>query len=134
MYAQLVETGTKGVKTLEQMSPQERAWQEKINAGVKVEPKDWMPDAYRKTLVRQISQHAHSEYVGMLPESNWIGRAPTLKRKAILMAKVELLDVTNVVKRRCQQHVKGFDVSNENLKMWAIWPRLAKKALFTGIQ
>jgi len=89
MYAQLVETGIKGVKTLEQMSPQERAWQEKVNAGIKVEPKDWMPDAYRKTLVRQISQHAHSEYVGMLPEANWIGRAPTLKRKAILMAKVQ---------------------------------------------
>ncbi len=89
MYAQLVETGIKGVKTLEQMSLQERVWQEKVNAGIKVEPKDWMPDAYRKTLVRQISQHAHSEYVGMLPEANWIGRAPTLKRKAILMAKVQ---------------------------------------------
>jgi len=89
MYAQLVETGTKGVKTLDQMPAQERAWQEKINAGIKVEPRDWMPDAYRKTLVRQISQHAHSEYVGMLPEANWIGRAPTLKRKAILLAKVQ---------------------------------------------
>ena len=70
MYAQLVETGTKGVKTLDDMSAQERAWQERVNAGIKVEPKDWMPDAYRKTLVRQISQHAHSEYVGMLPESD----------------------------------------------------------------
>ena len=93
MYAPLVETGigkeAKGVKTLDEMSPQERAWQEKINAGIKVEPKDWMPDAYRKTLVRQMSQHAHFEYVGMLPESNWISRAPTLKRKAILMAKVQ---------------------------------------------
>ena len=55
----------------------------------KIEPKDWMPDAYRKTLVRQISQHAHSEVVGMLPEANWISRAPSLKRKAILMAKVQ---------------------------------------------
>jgi len=89
MYAQLVETGTKAVKTLDQMEPQERAFQEKLNAGIKVEPKDWMPVAYRKTLVRQISQHAHSEYVGMLPEGNWITRAPTLKRKAILMAKVQ---------------------------------------------
>ncbi len=89
MYAQLVETGTKAVKTLDQMEPQERAFQERINAGIKVEPRDWMPDAYRKTLVRQISQHAHSEYVGMLPEGNWITRAPTLKRKAILMAKVQ---------------------------------------------
>jgi ring-1,2-phenylacetyl-CoA epoxidase subunit PaaA len=54
-----------------------------------IEPKDWMPEAYRKTLVRQISQHAHSEYVGMLPEGNWITRAPTLRRKAILLAKVQ---------------------------------------------
>jgi len=55
----------------------------------KVEPKDWMPERYRRTLIRQISQHAHSEIVGMLPEGNWITRAPTLKRKAILMAKVQ---------------------------------------------
>jgi ring-1,2-phenylacetyl-CoA epoxidase subunit PaaA len=55
----------------------------------KIEPKDWMPKAYRKTLVRQIGQHAHSEIVGMLPEANWISRAPSLKRKAILMAKVQ---------------------------------------------
>ena len=54
-----------------------------------IEPKDWMPEAYRKTLVRQISQHAHSEIVGMLPEGNWITRAPSLKRKAILLAKVQ---------------------------------------------
>jgi len=54
-----------------------------------IEPKDWMPYAYRKTLVRQISQHAHSEIVGMLPEGNWITRAPSLRRKAILLAKVQ---------------------------------------------
>ncbi|RYF92254.1 MAG: 1,2-phenylacetyl-CoA epoxidase subunit A, partial [Chitinophagaceae bacterium] len=54
-----------------------------------IEPKDWMPEAYRKTLIRQISQHAHSEIVGMLPEGNWITRAPTLKRKATLIAKVQ---------------------------------------------
>ena len=89
MHAQLVETGAKAVKTLDQMAPLERAFQEKINAGIKIEPKDWIPEAYRKTLVRQISQHAHSEYVGMLPEANWISRAPTLKRKAILMAKIQ---------------------------------------------
>jgi ring-1,2-phenylacetyl-CoA epoxidase subunit PaaA len=89
MYAQLVETGAKAVKTLDQMEPQERAFQEKLEAGIKVEAKDWMPEGYRKTLVRQISQHAHSEYVGMLPEANWITRAPTLKRKAILLAKVQ---------------------------------------------
>jgi ring-1,2-phenylacetyl-CoA epoxidase subunit PaaA len=61
----------------------------KIDRGDFIEAKDWMPEAYRKTLVRQISQHAHSEVVGMLPEGNWITRAPTLKRKAILLAKVQ---------------------------------------------
>ncbi len=61
----------------------------KIDRGDFIEPKDWMPEAYRRTLVRQISQHAHSEIVGMLPEGNWIGRAPTLKRKVILLAKVQ---------------------------------------------
>ena len=61
----------------------------RIDADRKIEPKDWMPAAYRKTLIRQISQHAHSEVVGMLPEGNWITRAPTLKRKAILLAKVQ---------------------------------------------
>ncbi len=61
----------------------------KLARGDFIEAKDWMPEAYRKTLVRQISQHAHSEIVGMLPEGNWITRAPTLKRKAILLAKVQ---------------------------------------------
>ena len=61
----------------------------RIDAGDFIEAKDWMPDDYRRTLVRQISQHAHSEIVGMLPEGHWIGRAPTLKRKAILLAKVQ---------------------------------------------
>jgi ring-1,2-phenylacetyl-CoA epoxidase subunit PaaA len=61
----------------------------KLGRGDFIEPKDWMPEAYRKTLIRQISQHAHSEIVGMLPEGNWITRAPTLKRKAILLAKVQ---------------------------------------------
>ncbi len=60
-----------------------------IDADGRIEPQDWMPDSYRKTLVRQISQHAHSEIVGMLPEGNWISRAPSLKRKAILIAKVQ---------------------------------------------
>lgn len=60
-----------------------------IAADSRVEPRDWMPEAYRKTLVRQISQHAHSEIIGMQPEANWISRAPSLKRKAILMAKVQ---------------------------------------------
>ncbi|MDN3903631.1 1,2-phenylacetyl-CoA epoxidase subunit PaaA [Arthrobacter sp. YD2] len=60
-----------------------------IAADARVEPRDWMPEGYRKTLVRQISQHAHSEIIGMQPEGNWISRAPSLKRKAILMAKVQ---------------------------------------------
>jgi len=64
-------------------------FQAKIDAEEKIEPKDWMPEAYRKTLVRQISQHAHSEVVGMLPEANWITRAPSLKRKLALLAKVQ---------------------------------------------
>src|SRR3954469_22267631 len=64
-------------------------FQTKVDHEIKIEPKDWMPDAYRKTNIRQISQHAHSEIVGMLPEGNWISRAPSLKRKAILIAKVQ---------------------------------------------
>ena len=64
-------------------------FQEKIDNDIKIEPKDWMPDEYRKTLIRQISQHAHSEIVGMLPEGNWITRAPSLRRKAVLLAKVQ---------------------------------------------
>lgn len=67
----------------------EKAFQDKIDQEIKIEPKDWMPEAYRKTNIRQISQHAHSEIVGMLPEGNWISRAPSLKRKAILLAKVQ---------------------------------------------
>ena len=59
----------------------ERDFQAKIDADIKIEPKVWMPDEYRKTLIRQISQHAHSEVVGMLPEGNWITRAPSLRRK-----------------------------------------------------
>src|SRR5574339_1238238 len=67
----------------------EKIFGNKIDNETKIEPKDWMPDAYRKTNIRQISQHAHSEIVGMLPEGNWISRAPSLKRKAILLAKVQ---------------------------------------------
>lgn len=67
----------------------EHKFQEKIDKEIKIEPKDWMPDEYRQTLIRQISQHAHSEIVGMLPEGNWITRAPNLRRKAVLLAKVQ---------------------------------------------
>src|SRR5881392_76894 len=89
MYAQMVETGVAKVRDAHEMSPEERAFQARVDADIKIEPKDAMPDAYRRTLIRQIQQHAHSEIVGMLPEGNWITRAPTLKRKAILMAKVQ---------------------------------------------
>jgi len=67
----------------------EKTFQDKVDQDIRIEPKDWMPDAYRKTLIRQISQHAHSEIVGMLPEANWITRAPSLRRKATLIAKVQ---------------------------------------------
>ena len=67
----------------------ESNFQSKIDRDIKIEPKDWMPDDYRQTLIRQISQHAHSEIVGMLPEGNWITRAPNLRRKAVLLAKVQ---------------------------------------------
>lgn len=89
MYAQLVKSTGKNVQSLEEMSPQERSFQERIDRGEKIEPKEWMPDAYRKNLIRQIGQHAHSEVVGQLPEGNWITRAPTLERKANLLAKVQ---------------------------------------------
>ena len=60
-----------------------------IEAKDRIEPRDWMPEAYRKTLIRQVAQHAHSEIIGMQPEGNWISRAPSLRRKAILLAKVQ---------------------------------------------
>lgn len=67
----------------------EATFQARLDAETRVEPRDWMPEKYRKFMVRQISQHAHSEYVGMLPEGNWITRAPTLRRKAALLAKIQ---------------------------------------------
>ncbi len=67
----------------------EQQFQDKIDNELRIEPKDWMPEKYRQTLIRQISQHAHSEIVGMLPEGNWITRAPSLRRKAVLLAKVQ---------------------------------------------
>ena len=95
MYTQAMDTmgkeggdAKKRVRSTEEMLAEEK-FEARIDAGVFIEAKDWMPEHYRKTLVRQISQHAHSEIVGMLPEGNWISRAPTLKRKAILLAKVQ---------------------------------------------
>ena len=87
MYAQMVKP--EQVKSSHEMTPEEHAFQDRIDADIKIEPKDWMPEEYRKTLIRQMSQHAHSEIIGMLPEGNWITRAPTLKRKSILLAKVQ---------------------------------------------
>ena len=84
MYAQMVKSEAS------QDDPEKlAAFQARIDAGEKIEPKEWMPEGYRKTLIRQIGQHAHSEIVGQLPEGNWITRAPTLERKAILLAKVQ---------------------------------------------
>ena len=71
------------------VSAEEQQFNDLIAADSRIEPRDWMPDGYRKTLIRQISQHAHSEIIGMQPEGNWITRAPSLKRKAILLAKVQ---------------------------------------------
>ncbi|WP_050604312.1 1,2-phenylacetyl-CoA epoxidase subunit PaaA [Ruegeria sp. 6PALISEP08] len=84
MYAQMVKSEASND------DPEKLAeFQARIDADIKIEPKDWMPQGYRKTLIRQIGQHAHSEIVGQLPEGNWITRAPTLERKAILLAKVQ---------------------------------------------
>ena len=92
MYTQAMDTkdgdDVKAVRSAEEMQLQQR-FDARIDAGDFIEAKDWMPENYRKTLLRQISQHAHSEIVGMLPEGNWISRAPTLKRKTILLAKVQ---------------------------------------------
>ena len=89
MYAQMVKSTGKGVKSPDEMTPEERRFQQRIDADEKIEPRDWMPDEYRRTLIRQIGQHAQSEIVGQLPEGNWITRAPTLERKAILLAKLQ---------------------------------------------
>jgi ring-1,2-phenylacetyl-CoA epoxidase subunit PaaA len=88
MYTQAMDIPG-GPKAAAPASTEEARFNARVAADEKIEPRDWMPEAYRKTLVRQISQHAHSEVVGMLPEGNWITRAPSLKRKAILMAKVQ---------------------------------------------
>ncbi|MCE2772319.1 MAG: 1,2-phenylacetyl-CoA epoxidase subunit A [Bacteroidetes bacterium] len=74
---------------MENVMELEAQFQAKIDRGEFIEPKDWMPEKYRKTLIRQISQHAHSEIIGMQPEGNWITRAPSLRRKAILLAKIQ---------------------------------------------
>ena len=89
MYTQALDSP--GAETGVSADERERLerFQARIDRDEKIEPKDWMPDAYRQTLIRQIAQHAHSEIVGMLPEGNWITRAPSLRRKAVLIAKVQ---------------------------------------------
>ena len=88
MYTTELSKNVRPIETAEDPALLE-AFEARVAADEFIEPKDWMPEAYRKTLVRQISQHAHSEIVGMLPEGNWITRAPSLRRKQILLAKVQ---------------------------------------------
>jgi ring-1,2-phenylacetyl-CoA epoxidase subunit PaaA len=88
MYTQALNVAERSVPDLEDAALAAR-FQERVDADDRIEPNDWMPAAYRRTLTRQISQHAHSEIVGMLPEGNWLTRAPTLRRKAALLAKVQ---------------------------------------------
>ena len=89
MYTQALDTEGKEQTAAADEASLERRFQARVDREEKIEPKDWMPARYRSTLIRQISQHAHSEIVGMLPEGNWITRAPTLLRKSILIAKVQ---------------------------------------------
>ena len=89
MYSQALNTPDTATTDTEAGQDSARRFQERIDAEIRVEPNDWMPETYRRTLIRQISQHAHSEIVGMLPEGNWITRAPNLRRKAALLAKVQ---------------------------------------------
>jgi ring-1,2-phenylacetyl-CoA epoxidase subunit PaaA len=88
MYTQALNTADADISHVEDAT-RAAQFQSRIDADERIEPNDWMPAAYRKTLTRQISQHAHSEIVGMLPEGNWITRAPSLRRKAALLAKVQ---------------------------------------------
>jgi ring-1,2-phenylacetyl-CoA epoxidase subunit PaaA len=89
VYTQGLNEPTTGDGVIQDEAALLARFEARIAAEEKIEPKDWMPDAYRQTLIRQISQHAHSEIVGMLPEGNWISRAPSLLRKSILIAKVQ---------------------------------------------
>ena len=91
MYTQGLDIGKddKSIPLETGLSAEEQRFQARVDAEEKIEANDWMPEGYRKTLIRQMSQHAHSEVVGMLPEGNWITRAPSLRRKAVLLAKVQ---------------------------------------------
>ena len=89
MYGNDFDTDRDGGKAATEIAPDDPEFLALIDADGRIEPRDVMPSAYRKTLIRQIAQHAHSEIIGMQPEGNWISRAPSLKRKAIMMAKVQ---------------------------------------------
>ncbi len=89
MYTQALDSPAAGADEASEERERLERFQARIDRDEKIEPKDWMPEAYRQTLIRQIAQHAHSEIVGMLPEGNWISRAPSLRRKAVLIAKVQ---------------------------------------------
>ncbi len=89
MYTQALNTKDEAQAARPEDAEKLARFQAKVDAEDKIEPNDWMPDGYRKTLLRQISQHAHSEIIGMQPEGNWLTRAPSLKRKAALLAKIQ---------------------------------------------
>ena len=89
MYTQALDSPAAGADEGSEERERLERFQARIDRDEKIEPKDWMPEAYRQTLIRQIAQHAHSEIVGMLPEGTWITRAPSLRRKAVLIAKVQ---------------------------------------------
>ena len=130
----------------------EDIFQQRIDDEQKIEARDWMPDAYRKSLIRQISQHAHSEIVGMLPEGNWISRAPSLKRKLALLAKIqdeaghglylysatETLDISReeLIEQLYSGKAKYSSIFNYPTLTWALMPELwsgyARKNLSTS--
>ena len=89
MYTQGLDQAGKDRDATAESGERLAAFQARVDAEEKIEAKDWMPEAYRRTLIRQISQHAHSEIIGMQPEGNWLTRAPSLKRKSILLAKIQ---------------------------------------------
>src|SRR6185503_20595038 len=89
MYTQGLDTPGRDCGPSPDTAALEARFQQRVDADEKIEPKDWMPAGYRQTLIRMMSQHAHSEIVGMLPEGNWITRAPSLRRKVVLLAKVQ---------------------------------------------
>src|SRR5579883_2623470 len=89
MYTQALNAKERTLDPADRSSPEAVRFQTRIDAEERIEPNDWMPEGYKRTLRRQISQHAHSEIIGMQPEGNWITRAPSLRRKAILLAKVQ---------------------------------------------